>query len=84
MKRMTMTLLLLGAGGVMTGAAAESAIPFRELDVNRDNGLTMTEAGLLPDIIVQWNRLDRDGDGRLNRGEYAGYHLPATTAGSGD
>lgn len=84
MKKVTMTMALLGAGGGMTGAAALSAIPFSELDVNRDDALTMTEAGLLPDIVSQWSSLDRDGDGRLNRGEYAGYDLPATATGAQD
>lgn len=84
MKRLTMTWVLLGAGGAVTGAGAQSVIPFGELDVNRDDALTMTEAGLLPDIIAQWRSLDRDGDGRLNRGEYAAYLLPVTAAGDPD
>jgi hypothetical protein len=76
-----MTLALLVG---MSGAAAYGAIPFSELDVNRDDALTRTEAGLLPDIMAQWQHLDRDGDGRLNRGEYAGYRLPTSVAGAGD
>jgi hypothetical protein len=81
MKRITMMMTLLAG---MSGAAAHGTIPFGELDVNRDDALTRTEAGLLPDIMTQWQRLDRDGDGRLNRGEYAGYWPPANVAGAGD
>lgn len=84
MKKPITLALCLGAGCGLTGALALTRIPFGELDVNRDDALTMTEAGLLPGIITLWGTLDRDGDGRLNRGEYAGYHLPDTIAGDRD
>lgn len=76
MKTLLRTALILFMAGAASSAYALGAIPFGELDVNRDDALTMTEAGLLPDIISLWGMLDRDGDGRLNRGEYAGYRLP--------
>jgi hypothetical protein len=84
MKKLMVTALCIGAGCGATGAQALSRIPFGELDVNRDDALTMTEAGLLPDIISLWGALDRDGDGRLNRGEYAAYQLPDPAAGERD
>ncbi|MGB5541413.1 MAG: hypothetical protein WBO37_15100 [Gammaproteobacteria bacterium] len=81
MKKLILVTLFLGATAGLCGAKASSAIRFSELDVDRDDALTMTEAGLLPDITRQWRVLDRDGDGRLNRGEYAGYSMPAPAAG---
>ncbi|MGD2112395.1 MAG: calmodulin [Gammaproteobacteria bacterium] len=84
MKKLMMTMVLLGAGSGPAGAEVNSAIPFSTLDVDRDDTLTMTEAGLLPEITFQWRALDRDGDGRLNRGEYASYSLPEPAAGRQD
>ena len=82
MKKLIMTTVILGATAGLCGAKASSTIRFTELDVDRDDALTMTEAGLLPNITLQWRVLDRDGDGRLNRGEYAGYSMPAPAAGN--
>jgi hypothetical protein len=84
MKKLMMTVVVLGAGSGLAHADISSAIRFNELDVDRDDALTLTEASLLPDITFQWRVLDRDGDGRLNRGEYAGYRRPAPTAGVQD
>jgi len=81
MKKMVMTAVLLAVGSGPARAGMIGVIRFNELDVNRDDALTMTEAGILPDITFQWRILDKDGDGRLNRGEYAGYKPPAPAAG---
>ena len=81
MKKLMMTMIFLGTGSGLASAEVVSAIPFNVLDVDRDDALTMTEAGLLPEITMQWRVLDRDGDGRLNRGEYAAYSLPVPAAG---
>jgi len=81
MKKLVMTAGLLAVGSGLARAGMIGAIRFNELDVNRDDVLTMTEAGILPEITLQWRVLDKDGDGRLNRGEYAGYRLPAAAAG---
>ncbi|MEZ5541951.1 MAG: hypothetical protein R3F42_07900 [Pseudomonadota bacterium] len=63
---------------------ALGALRFSDLDVNRDNALTRAEAGLLPEVTARWDQLDRDGDGRLNRGEYAACSRPAPAAGQRD
>jgi len=82
MKKLLMTAAFLGAVSGLARAEINSAVPFNELDVDRDDTLSLTEAGLLPDISAQWRSLDMDGDGKLNRGEYAGYSLPTPAAGS--
>jgi hypothetical protein len=84
MKKLIMALVLLGAGGRLASAEVISVIPFSVLDVDRDDTLTMTEAGVLPEITFHWRELDQDGDGRLNRGEYAAYSLPAPAADARD
>jgi len=84
MKHLVTTAVLLAAGSGLAGADTNGAIRFNELDVDRDDTLTLTEAGLLPEISFQWRALDQDGDGRLNRGEYARYSLPAAAAVSQD
>lgn len=84
MKNLVTAAILLATSGTLGAAQVFSAIPFGELDVDRDDALTLTEAGLLPGITRQWYALDRDGDGRLNRGEYAAYSLPAPAAGEQD
>lgn len=63
---------------------ALGSLRFSDLDVNRDNALTRAKAGLLPEVTARWDQLDRDGDGRLNRGEYAAYSMPAPAAGKQD
>ncbi|MGB5475226.1 MAG: hypothetical protein WBQ78_17355 [Gammaproteobacteria bacterium] len=81
MTKLLMTVVFLGASGL---AQAEdiSSVPFNDLDVDRDDTLSLSEAGALPEITAQWQSLDQDGDGKLNRGEYAGYEIPAPAAGA--
>jgi EF hand len=84
MKKPLMTVVFLGALSGLARAEETGAIPFYMLDVDGDNVLSMTEAGALPDITAQWRTLDKDGDGKLDRGEYTGYVMPASTAGRQD
>ena len=58
------------------------AIPFNELDKNSDNILSAAEASTLPEIAKQWNDLDINGDGKLDRNEYSAYQLPVPAAGA--
>ena len=59
MKKLIMATVFLGATAGLCGAKASNAIRFSELDVDRDDALTMTEAGLLPKFTRQWRVLDR-------------------------
>ena len=58
------------------------AIPFNDLDKDRDNILSAAESSTLPGIANQWNNLDLNGDGKLSRDEYSAYQLPAPAAGA--
>ncbi len=80
MKKLIMTTVLLGATAACAARKPAAPIRFNELDVDRDDTLTMTEAGAAK-FHSAMAVLDRDGDGRLNRGEYAGYSIPAPAAG---
>ena len=85
MKTVVLTAAVLGAVCGVLRVQASSAIPFGELDVDRDDTLSLTEAGsVLPDITSRWYDLDTDGDGKLNRGEYAAYIFPPSAAGRQD
>jgi len=65
-----------------TAQAEDSAIiPFSELDINNDDVLSATEAEALPELATQLSMLDINGDGQLNRAEYAVYQIPAPAAG---
>jgi hypothetical protein len=65
-----------------TALAEDSAIiPFSELDTNNDDALSATEAEALPELATQLSALDINGDGQLNRAEYAVYQIPAPAAG---
>lgn len=81
MKKLLMTAVFLGASG-LAQAGNMSAVPFTDLDVDQDETLTLSEAGALPGITKQWQSLDKDGDGKLNRDEYADYETPAPAAGA--
>jgi len=81
MKKAVTTAVFLAAVSGVIRTEASSAIPFSELDVDRDDVLSLTEAGtVLPDITSRWYDLDKDGDGKLNRGEYAAYVFPPPAA----
>lgn len=80
MKKLLMTAVFLGSLNGLARAEETGAVPFNMLDVDGDNLLSMTEAGALPDITMEWRILDKDGDGKLDRGEYAAYVMPATAA----
>ena len=65
-----------------TALAEDSAtIPFNELDTNHDDALSATETEALPELATQLSQLDINGDGQLNRAEYAAYEMPAAAAG---
>jgi hypothetical protein len=69
---------------ICSAALAEDsvAIPFNDLDSDSNNTLSTTEASTLPDIAEQWNALDSNSDGKLNRDEYSGYKAPVKGAGA--
>jgi hypothetical protein len=68
---------------ISTTALAEeiAIIPFSELDTNSDDALSATEAEALPELATQLSMLDINGDGQLDRAEYAVYQIPAPAAG---
>jgi len=82
MKNHIMSTVFISLISVTAQAETSAAIPFNDLDANHDDGVSAAEAGALADISAQWNALDENGDGRLNRAEYAAYQLPAPAAGT--
>lgn len=84
MKKRLFTAVILGFLSSVAGAEDTTAIPFNDLDVNKDDALSVDEANFLPGISEQWIALDVDGSGLLNRGEFAGYTMPAPASGEAE
>ena len=82
MKAQSITAVISIAISGLVQAAESAAIPFDELDTNKNGVLSIAEAGQLPAISDQWSTLDMNGDGQLSPGEYAGYETPAPAAGT--
>lgn len=55
--------------------AADEA--FAALDANRDGYIDRDEAGEAPDVFADFDRIDRDGDGRISPAEWAAYDRQA-------
>jgi hypothetical protein len=84
MKKQLIAAVILGALSSVASAEDTTVIPFNDLDANKDDALSVGEANSLPGITAQWITLDVDGNGQLNRGEYAGYTMPAPAAGAAE
>lgn len=69
----------LGATDNLSGTSSSSAnavIPFAELDVNKDGGLTQNELQRVPDVAVNFAQIDFNGDGKIIEPDY--YALMST------
>ena len=82
MKKQILGAVFISALSAAAIAAEGAAVPFTELDTNRDNALSAVEAVELPGIASQWSELDKDGDGQLSTDEYTAYQMPAPAAGT--
>ena len=55
-----------------SNATSANAIPIFDLvDGNRDGYIDRREASAVPGLVASFDKMDRDGDGRLDRVEYA-------------
>lgn len=53
--------------------AQEAGARFGYFDVDKDGRISAAESQADPALESQWKRLDRDGDDRLDRSEFAGF-----------
>ena len=81
MKQQILSAIFITLISVTAQAEDSTIIPFSELDTNNDDALSATEAEALPELATQLSMLDINGDGQLNRAEYAVYQIPAPAAG---
>lgn len=72
-------MLLAGAAFAVPPAQADRtatdkarAHPMLKLDANQDGVIDRTEAAAHPRLAEKFDRLDRNGDGKLERGEFGG------------
>ncbi|MBT8122981.1 MAG: calmodulin [Gammaproteobacteria bacterium] len=82
MKKTIFTAVLVSGLAGLAHAEESTAISFEDLDVNKNDALSIAETGNLPEISAQWSTLDVDGDGQLSKDEFAGYAAPAPAAGN--
>ena len=82
MKTIIFTAVLVSGLAGLAHAEETSAISFEDLDVNRNDALSIDETGNLPEISAQWSTLDTNGDGQLSKDEFSGYATPAPAAGN--
>jgi hypothetical protein len=80
-KKLFTVVLVFGLAG-LAHAEENSAISFADLDVNKNDALSIAESANLPEISAQWSTLDMNGDGQLSKDEFAGYTTPAPAAGN--
>jgi hypothetical protein len=45
-------------------------IGLQALDQNRDGAISLAEAAAVPRLVLDFNRIDRDRDGRITASEY--------------
>jgi hypothetical protein len=81
MKQQILSAIFITLISATAQAEDSTIIPFSELDTNNDDALSATEAEALPELATQLSKLDINGDGQLNRAEYAVYQIPAPAAG---
>ena len=81
MNKQSIAAVILGTLSSMAFANESTVVPFNELDMDKDDALSVGEASSLLGITAQWSTLDADGNGMLNRGEFSGYKMPAPAAG---
>ncbi|MGB5259352.1 MAG: hypothetical protein WBO34_02380, partial [Gammaproteobacteria bacterium] len=73
MKKACITAVLFTGLTGLVHAEDTAAIPFEEMDADKNGVLSIDEAGNLPEISAQWITLDMNGDGQLSIEEYAAY-----------
>ena len=59
-----------GASAPPSPRPAGSTGPFDGLDINQDGKLSLAEAAGYSDIVVRFNRADRNKDGKLTKAEF--------------
>lgn len=82
MKKKLFTAVLVSGLVGLAHAEENPAISFEDLDVNKNDALSIAESANLPEISAQWSALDMNGDGQLSKDEFAGYTTPAPAAGN--
>jgi hypothetical protein len=82
MKKACITAVFLTGLTGLVHAEETAAIPFEEMDADKNGALSIEEAGNLPEISAQWITLDTNGDGQLSIEEYDVYQAPAPAAGT--
>ncbi|MGI8560341.1 MAG: EF-hand domain-containing protein [Luteimonas sp.] len=72
------TALVVASFGIAALASAQTAAPAKtqrmSLDANRDGAIDRSEAARMPRLAEKFDQLDRNGDGRLDKGERPQHH----------
>jgi hypothetical protein len=71
----SLTVELRHIAALLLVQAADDA--FAALDANRDGHIDRDEAGEFPGVLADFDRIDRDGDGRISPAEWAAYDRQA-------
>jgi len=68
-------LSVIAAGSVLAQSGS-SAPDYRQLDVDADSHISVSEAEKHRPLLERFTELDKDNDGLLNRMEFAAFEKP--------